>query len=209
MAETSLVRSQKGYWRWPLCELIQMTSLKSSRLRGVYIAISPRRLRSVAGCASVDAHRARAEVDDLQQAAGEHHVLEEMDHLVLIGEVAMEEDGGRQGEKRECQRNDARAVARNEECPAAQFHDDGDEPSQLGERYANAADVSDGRVVRSELAQSTKHEWSADQLGRAQEDNESLVPLFVSDGLAWPAQEDYARNSLRFRRAPGEDYCRK
>jgi hypothetical protein len=27
-------RGQNGYWRWPLWELIQITSLKSSRLRG-------------------------------------------------------------------------------------------------------------------------------------------------------------------------------
>jgi hypothetical protein len=42
------------------------------------------------GAAVVYAERPRAERDDLEQSTGHHHVLEEVDHLVLVGEVAVE-----------------------------------------------------------------------------------------------------------------------
>src|SRR5467141_1587060 len=44
----------------------------------------------------VDAERARAVGDDLQQAAGHHQVLDEVEDLVWIGEVQVEEDRRRQ-----------------------------------------------------------------------------------------------------------------
>jgi hypothetical protein len=59
----------------------------------------------------VNAHRARAEIDDLQQAADDHDVLEEMDHLVLIGEIAMEENGSCQRKQGNNERDEAGAVA--------------------------------------------------------------------------------------------------
>jgi hypothetical protein len=58
----------------------------------------------------IDAQRACTEIDDLQQAANDYEVLEEMDQLVLIGEVSMKEDG-------RCQRkrgNDHRCQAGTE-----------------------------------------------------------------------------------------------
>jgi hypothetical protein len=42
------------------------------------------------GKAIVDADRARAEAHDLKQAARNHDVLEEVDHLILVGKVAVE-----------------------------------------------------------------------------------------------------------------------
>jgi hypothetical protein len=42
------------------------------------------------GSAVVHAERPRAKRDDLEQSASHHQVLEEVDHLVLIGKVAVE-----------------------------------------------------------------------------------------------------------------------
>ena len=37
----------------------------------------------------VNAERARPERDDLEESASHHHILEKVDHLVLIGKVAV------------------------------------------------------------------------------------------------------------------------
>jgi len=36
--------------------------------------------------------RARPKRDDLEQSAGHHHILEKVDHLVLIGKVPVRND---------------------------------------------------------------------------------------------------------------------
>src|ERR1700733_15291136 len=110
----------------------------------------------------VNAQRARAEIDDLQQAAGDHDVLEEMDHLVLIGEISMKANGSCQGEQGDYQRNSARSVAEEEQGPPAHFHGHRDKPCQLRERQSGAANVSNCSVVCRELAQAAQNEGSAD-----------------------------------------------
>src|SRR5579859_5837291 len=40
--------------------------------------------------AAVETERAGAEGDDLEQAARHHHILQKVDHLVLVGKIAME-----------------------------------------------------------------------------------------------------------------------
>ena len=42
------------------------------------------------GAAVVYAERPRAKRYDLEQSTGYHHVLEEVDHLILVGKVAVE-----------------------------------------------------------------------------------------------------------------------
>ena len=51
------------------------------------------------------------EGDDMEKAAGDGNVLEEMDELVLVGEVMVEEHRGRQGEHEHHTRHDASPVA--------------------------------------------------------------------------------------------------
>jgi hypothetical protein len=46
----------------------------------------------------LDADRSGPEGGDLEQPAGHHHVLQKVDHLVLVGEIAVERNGGGQGE---------------------------------------------------------------------------------------------------------------
>jgi hypothetical protein len=55
--------------------------------------LSPKSVDSwsvASGTKVVDAERHSAKCDDLEQSAGHHHVLEEVDHLVLVGKVAVE-----------------------------------------------------------------------------------------------------------------------
>src|ERR1700727_1999971 len=54
------------------------------------------------GAEVVDAERPSPKRDDLEQPARHHHVLEEVDHLVLVGKVAVECQRGHKGKQREC-----------------------------------------------------------------------------------------------------------
>jgi hypothetical protein len=57
------------------------------------VLLMPVYVRSHPGSpAIVEAYRACSEMHDLEQSTRDPHVLEELDHHVLIGEVAMEED---------------------------------------------------------------------------------------------------------------------
>jgi hypothetical protein len=47
--------------------------------------------------AAVEAERTRSERGDLKETADHGNVLEEMNHLVLIGEIVVEENGRRRG----------------------------------------------------------------------------------------------------------------
>ena len=57
--------------------------------------------------AAVEAERSRAESDDLQQSARHHDVLQEVDHLILIGEMGVKRHRRRQGKQRQSRGNDA------------------------------------------------------------------------------------------------------
>lgn len=71
----------------------------------------------------LDAHRAGAEIDDLQQATQDHDVLEEIDHLILIGEVPMKENGGRQAIQSQYDRNGSDAIAQQEKGRTTPDHE--------------------------------------------------------------------------------------
>jgi len=62
---------------------------------------------------------ASSEGRDLKQASRHHHVLEEMDHLVLVGEVVVERDRGRDAEQRKGDRDDPDPIAGDQEEAAA------------------------------------------------------------------------------------------
>src|SRR5262249_3144464 len=65
----------------------------------------------------VEAQAWGAEGDDLQQSAGDGEVLEEMDELVLVGEMEVEEDRRRQREDGERRGHRPRPVAEDEREP--------------------------------------------------------------------------------------------
>ena len=58
-----------------------------------------------------------SEMPDLQKSADDHDVLEKMDHLVLVREVFVKEDRGRQSEHRKTDRHPPRAKPSNNPPP--------------------------------------------------------------------------------------------
>jgi hypothetical protein len=63
---------------------------------------------------SIDAQGARAKGGDLQQASRHGDVLEEMNQLVLIGEVVVEADGGGDAEDRQSEGGELRPKAEDQ-----------------------------------------------------------------------------------------------
>src|ERR1700730_5883770 len=69
--------------------------------------------------AVVDAECAGTECHDLEHAASHHHVLDEMEYLVRIGEVGVEEHRGGDAEQREDAAGGARPIADDHQDAAA------------------------------------------------------------------------------------------
>ena len=84
--------------------------------------------------AVIKAERTRAERDDLEQSAGHHHVLEEVDHLVLVGKITVECDRGRKRKHGERACSDAGLETGDEQKAATQLDENGDRESQLRQR---------------------------------------------------------------------------
>jgi hypothetical protein len=74
-------------------------------------------LRRFAGLHStgIQAQRARAEGGDLKQTTGNSDVLEEMDHLVLIREIAVKRQPGRQRKGRQDQGDDPCLISNHQQ----------------------------------------------------------------------------------------------
>src|SRR5580698_7294705 len=124
----------------------------------------------------VHAQGTGAEIHDLQQTAGEHDVLEEVNHLVLIREVSMKGKGRCQRKQGHHQRNGAGTVAAHEQCATPYFHQQRDDPRQLRQRQSDAADVCDRGVVCHELPQAAQEERGADH--DSAEQREITIRLF-------------------------------
>jgi hypothetical protein len=105
--------------------------------------------------AIVDAESARAESDDLQQAAGHHHVFDEMEYLVGIGEVGMEQHRGRQAEQREGFDAEAARVAYDVSVAASHFL-----LNQLPELYT-ASERSESNFPVQYLGANVPQAWAA------------------------------------------------
>ena len=69
----------------------------------------------------VEAEGAGAESHDLKQSAGDGDVLQEVDKLVLIGEIAVEADGGSDREYGHDQGHKTGAIPDDQEQAAEQF----------------------------------------------------------------------------------------
>ena len=103
------------------------------------------------GQAVVDTDRTRAKARDLKQSACDHDVLKEMDHLILVGEVAVKRHCSRQAEKRQRDRDEAGLEAGDQQQFTAKLDDNG---HREGERRRGQADCADhlGRwTVSAEL----------------------------------------------------------
>jgi hypothetical protein len=62
---------------------------------------------------------------DLKQSARLHYVLEEVDHLILVGEVVVERHRGRQAEQRQHDGNEASLETRDQQQSTVQLDDNG------------------------------------------------------------------------------------
>ena len=113
--------------------------------------------------AVVDAEGPRAERSDLQQSARDHDVLEEVDHLVLVGEVAVERH--RRGEREQHQRgrDEASPEAGDQQDAAAELDGHGDGESQRREGQSHGTDHLSRQPVGTEFAEAAHGEGKADQ----------------------------------------------
>src|SRR5260221_7928373 len=88
---------------WTKSPSLARAEVKSRRVDQLTLR---RNSRAARGKAIVETDRARTEGCDLKQATRHHDVLEEVDHLVLVGEVAVERHtrDHRKYRQRECDR---------------------------------------------------------------------------------------------------------
>src|SRR5215468_5706886 len=66
--------------------------------------------RSALAAPLLDADCSGSEGGDLEQPTGYHHVLQKVDHLVLVGEIAVERNSGRHTEYRQRKRDRTHAI---------------------------------------------------------------------------------------------------
>src|SRR5258706_9295116 len=102
-----------------------------------------RYLASLSTAIRVEAEPTGSERNDLQQTAGNRDVLEEVDELVQIREVAVEADRGRERVDRECSGGDLRPVANEQRKPSRELDQNRDPISERRKRQADGGDVSD------------------------------------------------------------------
>src|SRR6266404_6671706 len=105
----------------------------------------------------VDAERSRTEGCDLEQTACYGDVLEEMDHLVLIGEVVMKEYCRREREHGHAGGDERRPVADREKQAASDLYYDGDEITGDRQRQAGRSDVGLGDCGRCDFAKTAQN----------------------------------------------------
>ena len=100
---------------------------------------------------------------DLEQAAGDHEVLEEMDHHVLVGEIAMEEHGRDQAPERKRGGDRADSPADQQQQTQADLDGEGDGPAQGREREAGCPDHAGGGSVGKDFGKAAHNKNAADQ----------------------------------------------
>src|SRR5882762_8268551 len=127
------------------------------------------RLYGIRGCpacsgkSAIKADRPRTERCDLKQATRHHHVLEEMDHLIPVGKIAVERRTRDHTEHSECKRHRPNPVAGEQQQSAAQFKDDRHEVGERRHRQAGGGNHRGRRTVSGELAEAAHDERQANQ----------------------------------------------
>jgi hypothetical protein len=107
------------------------------------------RIRSSA--ASVEAKPAGTECDDLQETAGHCDILEEVDELALVRQVAVEAKCRRHREDRQNRRDEPRTITHDQRCAAENFDNHGNGKSKRSEGKPGGCDVADRGGRRGEL----------------------------------------------------------
>src|ERR1700722_2533290 len=100
----------------------------------------------------VDAQCAGPKGYDLKQAACHHHVLEEVDHLVLVSEIAVERNRRCQREDRQGSGDESSAIAGDEKQTTSEFDSDSKGEGQRWNGQSRSADHGSRRAVGGELA---------------------------------------------------------
>jgi len=115
-------------------EFACLTELEETRLRVRALGRCVRSGRVIARLPRIEAVCAGTEMCNLQEAAGDHDILQKVDHLILVGEVVMEEDGRRQSEpgKGDCHRPHTKA--KKQAQATAHLENDGDGPTKGSQR---------------------------------------------------------------------------
>src|SRR5882724_4591871 len=100
----------------------------------------------------VEAECAGPECRNLKQPTRHHHVLQEVDHLILVGKVVVERKCCCEREDSESHGHDTRMIARNEEQTTPEFDGDGHSESERWERQSHSADHSGCGAIGGKLA---------------------------------------------------------
>src|SRR5260221_2507093 len=141
----------------------------SGKMRHKDVSDESLRLYGIRGCpacsgeSAIKADRPRTERCDLKQATRHHHVLQEMDHLVLVGKVAVERHTRNNTERSECKRHRPNPVAGEQQKSAAQFKDDRHEVGERRHRQADGGNHRGRRTISGKLAEATHSERQANQ----------------------------------------------
>src|SRR5437870_4141738 len=139
------------------------TSSEGKRFVNDFMDAALQRADEVSASARIEAPGAGAERDELEQSAGDCQVLQEMDELVLVAQIAMEAEGGGDTEHRERRSRDARLVAGDERETAEELDGNGERIGELRQRQAGRGDVADRARGGGEFADDRNQEDDAEE----------------------------------------------
>src|SRR5437016_14467827 len=110
---------------------------------------APSEVALLPGESTVDAQRAGAVRHQQQKATGDRNVLEEHDHLDLVAEVVVEDEGGQQGKTGEKYGGDAGFPAGDDGEGAEDLS--GDDDGKQGGRHAEQGHIGSGPGIGADL----------------------------------------------------------
>jgi hypothetical protein len=96
-----------------------------------------------AACARVETEAPRAERDNLQKAAGHGDVLEEMHKLVLVGDIGVKQNSGRDAVRGQHRGSEARAITQDQRDAASEFDEHRYHETELRKRQSNGRNSAD------------------------------------------------------------------
>jgi hypothetical protein len=102
-------------------------------------------------------------VHDLQEAADDEEVLEKVDHLVLIGEVAMEENRRRDGKGSEDKRYGTDSKTEKQKQAASTLNYNSQEPCCWRKWKTGCGDHCRRRAIGGKLTQPAHEKHRADE----------------------------------------------
>src|SRR5260221_7770495 len=153
--------------RWTICRTVRVAVLAdttaSAGMGSSWLGYGTKTAKTPGAEARIEAEPAGAEGGHLKQAAHDHQVLQEMDHLVLVGEAGVEAERRRQGEDSHRSRDRAGLVAQQQRQAAANFDRDGDAVGPGRQRQADGARAPLGRRGRGDLTDAAPQERHGDE----------------------------------------------